>query len=129
MICPHCAAVIEVTDEDLIVPNHYWAVLQKLSNVVPSQAHCDAWLDENGYDDETALRVARAMDNVLWYDDERGAWYTLQTDGKKDRRKYYKRIILTFYNWMGRENQGLNDLRRNGSQVGSSMKVKNTGGY
>lgn len=129
MICPHCASVIEVADEDLIVPNHYWAILSKLSDAVPSQVHCDEWLAENGYDDEMALRVARAMDNVLWYDSDRGAWYTLQADGKKERRKYYKRIILTFYNWMGRENQGLGGQRQNEQRPGRSMKVKNTGGY
>lgn len=120
-LCPHCSTVIEVADEDLIVPNHYWAILYKLSDQVPSQAHCDIWLDENGYDNDTALRVARAMENVLWADEVRGGWYTLKMNGTKEVRTYYKKIVLTWYSWMGRENQG---LRRNGTGSETSMTVK-----
>ena len=129
MQCPHCGSLIDLADEDLIVPNHYWAVLQKMSSEVPSQAHCDRWLDDNGYTDEQALRVARAMDNALWFDAARGAWYTLTADGtlgKKEKRKYYKSIILTFYGWMGREpRQG----GSNGQRSESSMITKKGGNY
>lgn len=120
-LCPHCATGIEVADEDLIVPNHYWAILYKLSSLVPSQAHCDAWLDENGYDDKTALRVAQAMDNVLWADEKIGGWYTLKMNGTKEARTYYKKIVLTWYSWMGREIQG---SQQNGHRAGTSMTVK-----
>ena len=102
-LCPHCGVLIEPDDEALILADTYWAVLTKLSDQVPSEAHCDDWLADNGHDYATALRVARAMDNALWYDSDRGAWYTLTTDGKKEKRKYYKSIVLTFYNWMARE--------------------------
>jgi hypothetical protein len=112
-VCRECGSrdiEPDAPTEDLVVPNHYWAVLFRISNQIPSQAHCDTWLDENGYSDEMALRVARAMFNALWHDEEREAWYTLQVEGKKEKRKYYKVAVLTWYSWMNLE------ARRNGSR-------------
>ncbi len=121
-VCRDCGSLDIQLDEP--ADDGYYAVLVTLSDQVPSEESCDAWLVEHDYTLKMASAVAQAMKNALWYDIGRGAWYTLQVDGAKEKRKYYKSIVLTWYSWMRREARL---IPRTGP--GSGMMVKKKSRY
>lgn len=105
-LCPECGALFtEKTDDD-----GYYAILATLSDRVPSEEHCDDWLEAKCISDDVAEQTATSMLASLRYDIKKGVWHR----GKAE----YVDIWATFRSWC------LRDLRQNGGRAGTGMRVK-----
>ena len=114
LVCHECGSLNVGTDGEP-PPDDWYALLVTMSDQVPSQEHCEAWLDSKGLSDEAADAVAISMHASLRYDPKKQAW---MYNGKP---RYD--IWRTFQTWMNRE------VRRNGHQAGTSMIRKEGGRY
>jgi len=107
-VCRDCGSVNIQFDEP--TDDGWWSTLVTMSDQVPSQEICEAWLDEKGISDEIAEDAAHDMHNKLRYNPKTQRW---MPGG-------YLGIYDTWRSWCR------NALRRNGQ--GSGMKAK-AGGY
>ncbi|KKN13752.1 hypothetical protein LCGC14_1003020 [marine sediment metagenome] len=109
LVCQDCGSPNVVTNGEA-PPDDWYSILVTLSDRVPSEDHCQAWLDSKGIPDEVAEQTATSMLASLRYDKKLGVWKRGKTE--------YVQIWATFRSWC------LRDLRQNGQRPGTSMKVK-----
>ena len=101
LVCVDCGSTNVVSDAQ--ADEDWYSILVTLSDQVPNQEHCEAWMDAKGYGDEMGDAVAVAMHSSLRYDLKKRGWVY---NGKP--RYDIWRIYQT---WMGLE------ARRNGHKL------------
>lgn len=108
-VCKDCGSTNVVSNAER-PSDGYFSILATLSSEIPSEEHCDDWLEAKGISDDVAEQTATSMLASLRYDMKKGVWHRGKTE--------YVDIWATFRSWC------LRDLRQNGGRPGTSMRVK-----
>ena len=120
--CRDCGSVN--IEPDAPTEDGYYSILATLSDQIPSEQHCDDWLEGKGIGADEAEQTATAMLASLRYDPKKAVWVRGRTE--------YVNIWAVFQSWC------LRDLRQNGARskspygyhpAGSGLKIKEGGRY
>lgn len=112
--CRDCGSTDIQSDQP--ADDGWYSILVTLSDQVPSEDHCQAWLESRGISDATVEQVATSMLASLRYDIKKRVWHRGKTE--------YVDVWAMFRSWC------LRDLRQNsangtgGVRSGTGMRVK-----
>ncbi len=108
LVCQDCGSLNVTTDG--AEPEEWFPILVTLSDQVPSEETCIAWLNSKGISDESAEQTATSMWAGLRWEPKEKAWLY--------KGKPHYSIWATFRSWC------LRDLRQNGARPSRGLKIK-----